>query len=92
MTEDTPPAQSDEAVEAETSTFRQRWKAVERILIRYNLEARGVERVLPEHRHDMRQLGYLQIGLFWISINLTALIITLGMLQVLQTSWTQIQR
>jgi len=80
VTEDIPPAQSDEADEASANTFRQRWRAVGRFLIRYNLEARGVERVMPEQRHDMRQLGYLQVGLFWISINLTALIVTLGML------------
>lgn len=55
-------------------------KSFEQTLIRYNLEARGIQRVLPEDRHDLRQLGYAQIGILWFSINLAANNITLGML------------
>ena len=55
-------------------------KSFERTLIKYNLEARGIERVLPLDRHDLRQLGYTQIAVLWFSINLAANNITLGML------------
>ena len=56
------------------------WKRVERTLIQYNLEARGIQRVLPEHRHTTERLGFVQVCLLWISINLAANNITLGML------------
>ena len=55
-------------------------KRAERTLVRYNLEARGIQRVLPEHRHSTQRLGFIQVSLLWISINLTANSITLGML------------
>ena len=49
-------------------------------LLKYNVECRGIDRVLPEHRHDLTKLGVLQICLFWISTNLEALMVILGML------------
>ncbi|RMY23866.1 hypothetical protein D0867_01771 [Hortaea werneckii] len=72
------------AADAQTSSgwWRRRWRSVERTLVRYNLEARGIQRVLPDERHDMRQLGYIQIAILWFSVNLTANNLTLGMLQV----------
>jgi hypothetical protein len=57
-----------------------KWKAFERQLAEYNLEARGIERVEPDERHDLRSMGYTQIALLWISFNLAANNITLGML------------
>ncbi|OJD40459.1 nucleoside transporter [Diplodia corticola] len=45
-----------------------------------NLEARGIQRVEPDERHDLRSLGYSQIAILWFSVNLAANNITLGML------------
>lgn len=56
------------------------FKPVERVLIRYNVEARGIQRVLPAHRHTTQHLGFTQICMLWVSINLTANNTTLGML------------
>lgn len=56
------------------------WKRTERTLVQYNVEARGIQRVLPEHRHTTERLGFVHISLLWISINLAAQNITLGML------------
>ena len=56
------------------------WKSFERQLVAYNLEARGIQRVEPDERHDLRSLGYTQIAVLWFSINLAANNITLGML------------
>lgn len=55
-------------------------KSLERTLVRYNLEARGIQRVLPSQRHSTKHLGFMQIGMLWFSINLAANNITLGML------------
>ena len=52
----------------------------ERQMVAYNLEARGIRRVQPNERHDLKSQGYTQIGLLWFSINLAATNITLGML------------
>ncbi|MCJ1272898.1 hypothetical protein MMC21_000687 [Puttea exsequens] len=49
----------------------------ERQLVRYNLEARGVQRVEP---HETHRKDYMQAFLLWISVNLAAVNITLGML------------
>lgn len=57
-----------------------KWKNFERQLVAYNLEARGIQRVEPDERHDLRSLGYTQIAVLWFSINLAANNITLGML------------
>ncbi|KAF2679944.1 hypothetical protein K458DRAFT_313125 [Lentithecium fluviatile CBS 122367] len=56
------------------------WKSFERQLVAYNLEARGIQRVEPDERHDLRSLGYAQVAMMWFSINLAANNITLGML------------
>jgi len=55
-------------------------KRFERTMAYYNLEARGIQRVMPNERHDMKSLGFFQIGILWFSINLAANNITLGML------------
>ncbi|KAJ6171893.1 Permease cytosine/purine uracilthiamine allantoin [Penicillium chermesinum] len=53
----------------------------ERQLVEYNLEARGIERVAPEDRMKrLSAMSYLQAFLLWVSINLAANNITLGML------------
>ncbi|KAF2274342.1 uncharacterized protein EI97DRAFT_381578 [Westerdykella ornata] len=57
-----------------------KWRSFERSLVEYNLEARGIERVEPDERHDLRTLGYAQIAILWVSFNLAANNITLGML------------
>jgi hypothetical protein len=56
------------------------WKSFERQLVAYNLEARGIQRVEPNERHDLRTLGYSQVAIMWFSVNLAANNITLGML------------
>lgn len=55
-------------------------KQFERTMAYYNLEARGIHRVESSERHSIKKLGYMQIVLFWTSINLAANNITLGML------------
>lgn len=56
-------------------------KKVEQQLIQYNLEARGIERVAPDERiKRLSWFSYLQTFLLWVSINLAANNITLGML------------
>lgn len=57
-----------------------RWNNFEKQLVAYNLEARGIQRVEPDERHDLHLLGYKQIAMMWFSINLAANNITLGML------------
>lgn len=53
---------------------------IERTLVHYNIEARGIQRVRPEDRHSMNKLGFIQVFLLWFSINLEAVVITLGFL------------
>lgn len=55
-------------------------KSFEQTLIAYNLETRGIKRVLPNERHDLSKEGFLQVFVLWFSINLAANNITLGML------------
>ncbi|KAL8797611.1 MAG: hypothetical protein Q9182_007184 [Xanthomendoza sp. 2 TL-2023] len=52
----------------------------ERTLIKYNIEARGVRRVLPHERQNLTRRSYLQPFFLWSSINLAAQNVTLGML------------
>lgn len=52
----------------------------ERQLIKYNLEARGVQRVEPHETQPQTWKAYFQAFLMWISVNLAAVNITLGML------------
>jgi hypothetical protein len=56
------------------------WRAFERQLVVYNLEARGIQRVETDERQDLRSLGYSQVAIMWFSVNLAANNITLGML------------
>lgn len=71
-------------VNAHPTTFggklQKQWKRFEKQLVAYNLEARGIQRVEPHERHDLKNLGYMQIAVLWFSINLAANNITLGML------------
>jgi len=55
-------------------------KKFEQQLVAYNLEARGIERVEAHERHAVGWKDYLQVFLLWVSINLAANNITLGML------------
>ncbi|KAK4693019.1 hypothetical protein P7C71_g4295, partial [Lecanoromycetidae sp. Uapishka_2] len=52
----------------------------ERQLIQYNLEARGVQRVEPHETHAKSWKDFMQAFLLWVSVNLAAVNITLGML------------
>ncbi|KAH7092634.1 permease for cytosine/purines, uracil, thiamine, allantoin-domain-containing protein [Paraphoma chrysanthemicola] len=60
--------------------LRRAWAGFERQLVVYNLEARGIQRVEPNERQDLRLLGYSQVAIMWFSVNLAANNITLGML------------
>ena len=55
-------------------------KRLEQWLVNYNLEARGLQRVLPSESHEVNRLSYIQAFRTWISMNLAANNITLGML------------
>ena len=58
-----------------------RWiERLETTLVKYKLEGRGVQRVEPHERHELSWKSYLQAFTLWISINLAAVNITLGML------------
>ncbi|KAL8835837.1 MAG: hypothetical protein Q9170_003160 [Blastenia crenularia] len=63
-----------------TSRFMTYIRDLERTLIKHNFEARGVQRVLPNERHAFTWRSCLQIFVFWISFNLAAQNVTLGML------------
>jgi len=67
-------------VRTEDGGIRRAWKAFERQLVAYNLEARGIQRVEDDERQDLRLLGYSQVAIMWFSVNLAANNITLGML------------
>jgi hypothetical protein len=75
---------SDTGAETNPNSFggklQLKWKRFERQLVAYNLEARGIQRVEPDERHDLRNLGYTQVAVLWFAINLAANNITLGML------------
>lgn len=78
--ESEPAIATDGPETASASTLKRYIKSFERTLVRLNLEERGIERVPPEHRHSTQKLGFSQICLLWVGINLTANNITLGML------------
>lgn len=65
-------------------------RSFERQLIKYNVEARGIQRVEPDERHALTWKGYVSIFCLWFSINLAPVNITLGMLasQVFALSFT----
>lgn len=60
--------------------WQAQWKHLERRMAEYNVESRGIQRVEPDERHNLNQLGYSQIAMLWVSINLAANNVTLGML------------
>lgn len=66
--------------ETRLGKMRSAWEKFERQLVVYNLEARGIQRVEPTERQDLRLLGYSQVAIMWFSVNLAANNITLGML------------
>jgi hypothetical protein len=55
-------------------------KRFEQQLVEYNIEARGIQRVEEHERLSLTWIAYLQVFLLWVSINLAANNITLGML------------
>ena len=55
-------------------------QAFEKQLVALNFESRGIRRVEPDERHDLKTLGFTQIVMLWFSVNLAANNITLGML------------
>jgi hypothetical protein len=57
-----------------------RWKSFERTLVKYNLEIRGIQRVEEHEKVHIGWFAYLQVFVLWVSINLAANNITLGML------------
>ena len=67
-----------------------RLRSFERQLIKYKVEARGIQRVEPDEKHALTWKGYASIFCLWFSINLAPVNITLGMLasQVFALSFT----
>ncbi|KAL8671238.1 MAG: hypothetical protein Q9168_004270 [Polycauliona sp. 1 TL-2023] len=62
------------------SKFATYTKGFERTLLKYNIEARGVCRVLPHECHSLTWRSYLQPFFLWSSVNLAAQNVTLGTL------------
>ena len=60
--------------------FGPKLKAFERTLLKYNLEIRGIQRVEEHEKVKISWLAYLQVFVLWVSVNLAANNITLGML------------
>jgi NCS1 nucleoside transporter family len=54
--------------------------AFERTLVKYNLETRGIQRVLEDEKQPSTLLSYIQIFILWVSVNLVVNNVTLGML------------
>ena len=55
-------------------------KKLEQQLVTYHLEARGIQRVEESERIKLSWFSYVQAFLLWVSINLAANNISLGML------------
>ena len=55
-------------------------KSFERTLLKYNLEIRGIQRVEEHEKIRIGWFAYLQAFILWVSVNLAANNITLGML------------
>jgi hypothetical protein len=55
-------------------------KSFERTLLKYNLEIRGIQRVEEHEKVRIGWFAYLQVFVLWVSVNLAANNITLGML------------
>lgn len=58
------------------------WKRFEKQLVVFHLEARGIQRVEDDDAERIRLswISYVQVFLLWVSINLAANTISLGML------------
>lgn len=54
--------------------------AFEKVLLKYNVEARGIQRVEDHEKQPVSLYSYLQIFVLWISVNLVVNNVTLGML------------
>ncbi|KAN0069549.1 hypothetical protein V8E54_012564 [Elaphomyces granulatus] len=70
---------SDEGLPT-TARIDAHMKKFERRLLEYHLEARGIQRVEENERIQLTWISYLQVFLLWVSINLVANNIILGML------------
>jgi hypothetical protein len=68
--------------EGPTSTSRigAKLKSFEHTLLKYNLEIRGIQRVEEHEKVQIGLVAYLQVFVLWVSVNLAANNITLGML------------
>lgn len=59
---------------------RSRLRAFEDTLLKYNIEARGIQRVEDDEKHKTSVFAYFQVFVLWVSINLVVNNVTLGML------------
>lgn len=63
-----------------SSRIGSRLKSFEHTLLKYNLEIRGIQRVEEHEKVHIGWFAYLQVFVLWVSVNLAANNITLGML------------
>ena len=73
------PATSREG-QPSASRFGARLKSFEQTLLKYNLEIRGIQRVEEHEKVQVGWFAYVQVFVLWVSVNLAANNITLGML------------
>ncbi len=62
------------------SRFGTKLRSFEHTLLKYNLEIRGIQRVEEHEKVKIGWFAYLQVFVLWVSVNLAANNITLGML------------
>lgn len=55
-------------------------RSFERLLLKYNIETRGIQRVEDHEKHRITKFTYIQVFVLWISVNLVVNNVTLGML------------
>lgn len=72
--------QQSPSTHAPVSRIASYWKRLEQQLVIYHLETRGIQRVEDDERIRLSWLSYVQAFLLWVSINLAANNISLGML------------
>jgi hypothetical protein len=77
---DTLEQQQSPSTHAPGSSIASYWKKFEQQLVIYHLEARGIQRVEDDERIRISWFSYVQAFLLWVSINLAANNISLGML------------
>lgn len=63
-----------------SSSARLKLQEFEETLVKYNIEARGIQRVEEHEKQQTSFLTYIQVFVLWISINLVVNNVTLGML------------